>query len=252
MVQQIKPLLRRKAPRIYRAISRMRAYGQFALHSPRARFDRIYRTNRWGSAVTFSGTGSDLAQTAEIRRQLPSLITELQCRTLLDVPCGDYYWMSHVELDVDQYFGADIVSALVDANQAGFGDDEHTFVVLDLMGDELPRADIVFCRDCLVHLSYVDASSALRNIRSSGATYLLTTTFTGRDRNHDITTGTWRPINLELPPFDFPAPMRLVDEGCTEADGQFADKQLGLWRVADLPLRERETGTSDLRGVSAS
>ena len=36
-------------------------------------------------------------------------------------------------------------------------------------------------------------------------------------------------------PFNFPPPLRLVNENCTEGDGAYGDKCLGLWRLADLP-----------------
>ena len=34
-------------------------------------------------------------------------------------------------------------------------------------------------------------------------------------------------------PHDFPPPLRLIDERCP--DPAYADKHLGLWRVADIP-----------------
>ena len=133
--QQTKALVRRKVPGVYSALRRARANGQFARQSRGAIFTRFYRTNHWGSAESYSGTGSDLVQTAEIRRQLPPLISELQCRSILDVPCGDFSWMRHLDLELDQYTGADIVSSLVAANQAAFGDDNHAFIVVDLTKD---------------------------------------------------------------------------------------------------------------------
>ena len=64
---------------------------------------------------------------------------------------------------------------------------------------------------------------------------LLATTFTGRTENLDIATGgDWRPLNLQIPPFSFPPPLRLVNEGCTEGRNMFTDKSLGFWRLADL------------------
>jgi hypothetical protein len=42
-------------------------------------------------------------------------------------------------------------------------------------------------------------------------------------------------LNLQLPPFNFPAPLRLIEENCTEDGGKYADKSLGLWRLSDLP-----------------
>jgi hypothetical protein len=103
--------------------------------------------------------------------------------------------------------------------------------------DSLPAVDMVFCRDLLVHLSYADAFAALRNLRASGSTYLFTTTFTRRSRNFDIpTTGEWRPLNLQLAPFGFSEPLTLINEKCTEGDGSWSDKGLGLWRISDLNI----------------
>ena len=36
-------------------------------------------------------------------------------------------------------------------------------------------------------------------------------------------------------PFHLPAPEGLLVEGCLEGGGAYADKALGLWRIADLP-----------------
>jgi hypothetical protein len=72
-------------------------------------------------------------------------------------------------------------------------------------------------------------------MKRSGAPYLLTTTFTERVYNEDNLTGQWRMRNLQRSPFDFPEPLEILNEGCTQYDGQYADKSLALWRLADLP-----------------
>ena len=90
-----------------------------------------------------------------------------------------------------------------------------------------------------MHLSYAETWRALHNFRRSGATWLLTTTFSDRRDNQDIKTGDWRPINLERAPYGFPPAAEVIDEHCDEVDevlGAFPDKVLGLWRLADLPL----------------
>jgi SAM-dependent methyltransferase len=197
-------------------------------------FSRIYDSNYWGNADSRSGSGSDLQQTAAIRAALPPLLRELGVRRMLDVPCGDFHWMSQCALELDQYIGADIVPELVAALGERFGDERCEFRPLDLTRDPLPQVDLVFSRDCLVHLSFADVERALANLKRSGSTWLLTTTFPDRRENIDIPTGHWRPLNLELAPFDFPPPERLINEGCTEYFNQFADKSLGLWRIAAL------------------
>src|SRR5262249_226159 len=104
----------------------------------------------------------------------------------------------------------------------------------DVTSDKLPGADIILSRDLLVHLSFRDIAAALENFKQSMSEYLLTTTFPRTTRNIDILSGDWRPINLQLPPFNFPEPLRLINENCTEHGGRYADKSLGLWKLDDL------------------
>lgn len=237
MIRNLKSFLRDFAPGPFDTASRAkaRAYGWVRFRSPTNTFTRFYHKNTWGNEDSVSGAGSDLAGTAEVREQLPELIASLGIGSVVDVPCGDYFWLSHVDLGVEQYTGGDIVRELVAANNSMFADDAHRFNTLDLLRDQLPGGDLLLCRDCLVHFSFADIEKALSNIRKSGVTYLLTTTFIDRATNRNIPTGSWRPINLQRPPFNFPAPLRIIDERCVEGNGRFADKCLALWRVADLP-----------------
>jgi hypothetical protein len=140
-----------------------------------------------------------------------------------------------MELPVAEYVGADLLPSLINGHQARYGDERHRFMTLDIRVDVLPCADLLLCRDCLVHLSFEDIVLALKNIKRTSISYLLTTTFPDCDRNEDVVTGDWRVLNLERPPFSFPAPLRLLNERCTEGDGIFSDKSLGLWLVQDLP-----------------
>jgi methyltransferase family protein len=188
----------------------------------RARFAADYAKN--------SGVGSDLKSTETIVRELPSLLRSLGVRSLLDVPCGDFLWMRHVDLAGIEYTGADLIPSLVASLQSQFP--SRHFRVLDLTVDPLPDADLILCRDCLVHLSSRLIRRAVNNIRRSKTMYLLTTIFPSRSSNRGIVTGDWRPLNLCAPPFDFPAPLRVLREG---HPAPYEDKSLGLWRVQDLP-----------------
>ena len=197
-----------------------------------ARFAYIHERNLWEGAESRSGAGSGLDETETLRRELPGLLARLGVRELLDVPCGDFQWLSKTDLAC-AYTGADIVPALVAENQARFGGAGRRFLALDLTRDPLPEADAVLCRDCLVHLSFPNIERALANIRRSGARRLLATTFPETAANRDIEDGDWRPLNLALPPFGLGAPAELLVEGCREAGGAYADKALGVWRLGD-------------------
>lgn len=201
-----------------------------------ARFARIRESNLWGADESVSGLGSELAATARLRHELPRLLRELGATTLLDLPCGDFHWMSEADLAGIRYIGGDIVAALMAENAARYG---REFLVLDLCSSELPRADVVLCRDCLVHLSFFNIWRAVENLRRSGSTWLLTTHFLECERNVDIEDGDWRMLNFELEPFAWGPPERVLVEGCTESGGGYEDKALALWRIADLTGVER-------------
>lgn len=203
--------------------------------TPAEVFRRYYDKNKWGDAGSRSGKGSSLAATEELRRLLPPLLTELGVTELLDVPCGDFHWMAQTDLSGLRYTGGDIVPEMIARNREEHGCDGVRFQVIDLIKGPLPRADLVFCRDCLVHLSNAHIAAALENVRRSGATWLLTTTFPDAPENRDIATGQWRKVDLTKPPFRLPPPERLIEEGREGVKGQMAGKMLGLWRVADLP-----------------
>ena len=203
--------------------------------SPADTFAEIFRRTHWQGATSVSGEGAGLEQTARIRAALPGLLEAYGVQVFLDLPCGDFNWMRMVELPVRRYIGGDIVPELVAANRERYGREDRDFRVLDLIDGPLPSADLILCRDALVHFSFDDVWRSTRTMRAAGIAYLLTTTFPETELNEDITTGDWRPINLERAPFHFPPPLYLLNEGCTESGGRFADKSLGLWRVEDVP-----------------
>src|SRR5262249_12081701 len=152
--------------------------------------------NSWANSESVSGDGSDLTQTQVIRKEIEKLVGDLGIRTMLDAPCGDYYWMRTLNLNLQRYIGADIVPALVRENQEKYGSDTVSFEHLDITRDELPRSDLILCRDCLVHLPLQPALDALRNFKRSGSKYLLTTTYPGlvKTNRQLLITGNWRPL----------------------------------------------------------
>jgi len=197
-------------------------------------FDTIFEQNSRTADESVSGPGSSLEQTAEIRQRLPELLAEIGARTLIDAPCGDFNWLKHVDFNFEMYVGIDIVERIISKNRRMYQRDDRLFLNLDILTDPLPKADVIFCRDCLVYLSFEQIHDALKNFQASRSTYLLTTHFTRRSGNTDMATGQWRPLNLQYPPFNFPDPLRVINEKCTEAGGQYADKSLALWRLADV------------------
>ena len=203
----------------------------FIALSREKRFERIF-TKRQRRSEPVSGVGSTLANTENLRAALPQLISEIKARSLLDVPCGDFSWMRHTLPNlsgIKEYIGMDIVSQLVQRNNAEFGAPGVCFTVGDLTSTPLPKVDLILNRDCLIWLSFKDIRRALANIARSGSTYLLTGTWGCVGQNHDVVTGRCRHINLRKKPFLFPEPLSAIAEN---ENG----KWLGLWRISDIAL----------------
>ncbi len=215
-----------------------RAQARFLLHvarqNLRSTFTDIYTHNGWGGVKSTSGTGSDLEQTAVIRRELPELVRRLNIRSILDAPCGDFYWMKECNLEVERYFGIDIVPQIIAKNREHYGREGLVFICGDIARDSLPQVDLILCRDCLVHLSFSKAKAAISNFVRSKSKYLLTTTFPGTTRNENIFSGGWRPLDLQLPPFSFPEPLILINENCSEGNGGYSNKSVGLWSLGQI------------------
>ena len=140
--------------------------------------------------------------------------------------------MKAMNLQGVKYVGADIVEEIISRNQQ-YASEQVSFQFLNLLEPGIPAHDLVVCRDCLVHFSYRDVFKALNNLKKSGSQYLLTTTFPGRN-NYNIITGNWRPIDLQAAPFNLEPPIKVINEGCTEGNGNYADKSLGLWDLQKL------------------
>jgi len=191
-------------------------------------FSEIYHTNAWQDPESVSGRGSTLARTRLIAAQLPALLNELYTATLLDAACGDFNWMKNIELGAVKYVGVDVVEDLIQHNSSLYGSPVRTFVALDITRDPLPVADAVLCRDCLIHLSFNRIHAAVSNFKRSRATYLLCTNHTSVKENVDCPDGSWRSINLQLPPFNFPSPLKQIVED------EELGKCLGVWRLEDL------------------
>ncbi len=194
-----------------------------------ARFAKIHETNYWASRESRSGEGSTLEATADVRRALQKFIADYNVSSMLDVPCGDFNWMRHVEMRIP-YIGGDIVEALITINRQIYGAPQRTFEVINLTSSKLPRCALMFTRDCLNHLSLSDIGLAIANIRSSGAEYLAVTHFPGQPVNRNQESGFhYRELNFEIAPFKWPPPLAILNESSHQG------KHIAFWRVASLP-----------------
>jgi hypothetical protein len=205
------------------------------------RFTEIYRIGWWAdNKESTSGSGSTLENTAKIRESLPTLVASLGITTLFDVPCGDFNWMRYVEFNPDiSYIGGDIVGSIIEENQRLYGNKNRSFRKFNLVDDTFPQVDMLFCRDCLFHLSYQDIWATLENFSNSQIPYLLVTNMPKVEKNRDIVTGQHRLLNLCQAPFSFPKPISEL----TDFVGVRVPKVMALWKletVKEIVARPRE------------
>jgi hypothetical protein len=227
----------RKAPWMKTAMDRIRSL-RFALHTPKRAYEEICRRNFRKGAQACTRPGMDLPENGHIRLLLQAVIEKYDVQTLLDLPCGDFHWMSQTRMNGCTYIGGDMVPDVVQFNTDRYASPSCMFRRIDILKDRLPKAELLLCRDLFVHLSTGHIRRALANIRRSDIRFLLMTHYCRAASYEDIETGDWRPINFRLPPWGFPEPLELLSERVNGAGaGQGAQalgKSLALWRVCDL------------------
>jgi hypothetical protein len=221
-------------------------------------FSDVANENKWGDVDSISGPGSNLVQTTIIRRRIPELVERYTIKSMLDAPCGDFFWMKEIIpvliTRLDSYIGGDLVPSIVTANTKQYGAAKVQFRKIDLTNDSIPLVDIIFTRDCFIHLSYSNIYKVLVNYKKSDSKYLLLSTYTNEARrNRDVFNPKmldFRALNMQKFPFFFPPPIEIINEECNENEGLYSDKSLALWRMQDIHLFRMHTCIRLHEGVS--
>jgi SAM-dependent methyltransferase len=192
-------------------------------------FVHIYKENAWHSGESRSGGGSEISSTVKIRKALPLIWKKYGIKTFLDVPCGDFNWMKEVDKTDIKYIGGDIVEEAVARNNELYKTQQIEFIKIDITKDTLPKVDMIFCKDCLQHLSYESVIKSINNFVKSGSKYVMLTSYPLTIKNHDILDGDYRALNLFKEPFSLPTNyLYKVREQSRGKDVEL-DKTMYLW-----------------------
>jgi hypothetical protein len=206
------------------------------------KFSLIYKAKYWTSFKfgSLSGSGSNLYATENIRRELPNVLSKYKIKSMLDLPCGDFFWMRKLNLVGIDYIGGDIVPEIVSKNQSTFGKN-YRFIKINLLEDNLPQVDLVFTRDCLVHLTNEQVMEAIKNVIKANPKYFMTTVFEDIEDNISKKDGDrWRKINLTLEPFNLPIPLEVIDDSFNNGQDMF--KRMYLWEVSSIAEKMMQNG----------
>ena len=211
---------------IYKHIYKGNKKKIFSKNSQKERFELIYKTNFWTSKESISGLGSEQKNTINIKKGIIDIINDHKIKSILDAPCGDFNWIRNILNEDLQYVGGDIVTDLINKNLKNYKKKNINFIQLDITNDNLPNADLMICRDCLIHLSFKNIKLFLKNFKKSKINFLLLTSYKLKDPkkriiNLDIPDGEFREIDLSESPFFFHKPINEIldkDEQTKKSD----------------------------------
>jgi hypothetical protein len=175
--------------------------------------------NGWTSGLPESicGHGSTMRYTTQLRLALPIIIQGLKVKTIHDIGCGDLNWIQSVNLGETIYRGFDLIPRY------------RNITKLDIIKEDPPPADLIICRDVLMHFPNKEALIALKRIKKT-CRYLLATTFFVSNVNRHEWTKTIRDcfskLNIMISPFNLGCPILFIPE-------PLSDSAIGLWEIAD-------------------
>ncbi|MHA3916247.1 class I SAM-dependent methyltransferase [Halovulum sp. GXIMD14793] len=186
-----------------------------------------------------SGLGSTMEMTERLRTALPIVFSTYGIKSFADIPCGDWFWMQHVDLTGIDYVGGDISLELVEENAAKFADREGIrFSHIDITSDPLPDVDMMMCRDCLFHLPFEMCWDFLRSFVASDIRYLMATTHHVQNNTDLARPGQYRHLNLCAAPFNLAPPITYIHETCetlpADPEQQIQHRSLGIWTADQL------------------
>lgn len=195
------------------------------------RFNNIYKLGLWdGKGQSKSGAGSTLEATENIRQMLPVFLNQVEAKSLIDLGCGDFYWMKEIQIPC-KYVGLDIVPDVIEENNKMYKKTKREFLYHDAINDPLPKnSDVVLCREVMFHLSFEHGIALLDKVIQSDARFFLTTTSDAANNNKNIRTGQFRNINLFKRPYNLPP---CIDKW-KDSSSVSGDRYLAIWKVSDI------------------
>lgn len=118
---------------------------------------QVYEMHLWGGKDFDFYSGSGSHDLKIIEPYINSVTTFLKSHnntlTICDLGCGDFNIGKHLTKHTKKYIAIDIVENLIERNKKLFKAENLEFHCLDIVEDELPKADCLILRQVLQHLS---------------------------------------------------------------------------------------------------
>jgi len=169
-------------------------------------FESIYKKKLWGedkNGKGHSGHGSIPENTEEIKGMIEYFIDILKIKTILDIGCGDWQYMSRVNLNGIKYIGIDASKSVIAENNKLYSTNNIKFLHGNICDMDISFTDLIIVKDVLMHLSNSDINTILEKIYNKCKYAIIVDDYDTISINADIKTGEHRPINILANPFNF-------------------------------------------------
>ncbi len=113
-------------------------------------FTNIYEKKLWGNQP--SGDGSIPENTKLYRFFLQNFLKENHIQHVVEIGCGDWDFSCLIDWEGIQYEGYDVYKAIIEKNQAVHSSPTIKFIHGNAIHMDLPKADLLICKDVLQHL----------------------------------------------------------------------------------------------------
>lgn len=168
-------------------------------------FDKIYKTAYWGQGSInggSSGHGSSPEMNKEYINYLNNFIKKNNIRSIVDIGCGDWQIMNHINLLNIDYSGFDVAEEVINRNNNLYKTSTTNFYKTEL-GEyyNYPKADLLICKDVLQHLDYQNINNILTQLDKYEHVIIIND-FSENTVNQNIPNGGWRELDITKEPFN--------------------------------------------------
>ena len=168
-------------------------------------FDKIYKEAHWGQGSInggSSGHGSSPEMNKEYINYLNNFIKKNNIQSIVDIGCGDWQIMNHINLLNIDYSGFDVAEEVINRNNNLYKTSTTNFYKTEL-GEyyNYPKADLLICKDVLQHLDYQNINNILTQL-DKYEDVIIINDFSENTVNQNIPNGGWRELDITKEPFN--------------------------------------------------
>lgn len=184
-------------------------------------FSAIYQNGVWGKnkdGTGCSGTGSTAENTELYRIYLETFLETHQIKSVVDIGCGDWEFSHLINWNGIKYTGYDVVKNVIENNANKYSKPSIKFINENFLTADLPKADLLICKDVFQHLSNEEVMAFLPQLKKFKYCVITNDFNPAMANNLNTRIGGYRPLDLTKPPFNLSGEKALQYSagGCTK------------------------------------